>query len=138
MGVGAELDIVSANPTLKLAVLVGPMEAPGEDIAALANLDLLQRAAGILRIVGVDGPVAGEVLCGRVVADAIALRWAAGRRTWSTLESVAVGKVGGQAELLVRLNQQLFGSARVATKVIVIVTLSLADTFKCLHDGLLR
>ena len=95
--VGAELDMISVDPSLKLAVLVRPMEGTGKDIAVLRELNLLQRAARVICVLGVDRPVAGEVLHRCVVGDAGALRWASLRR------ALSIGKIGSQAEFLIGL-----------------------------------
>jgi len=61
VGIGAELHVVAADPTLQFAMLMGAMEGSGDDVAHLRDLDLFERASGLVRVVGVDGPVAREV-----------------------------------------------------------------------------
>ena len=133
--IGAELHVVAADPALQLAMLMGAMEGSRDDVADLRDLDLFERASGLAHVVGVDGPVAGEV----------GWWWRGGRGSWGGVGRrrsewtvlVGVGDRGRCSNLIVGLAEEIFGSAGVAAKLVVVGALCGADEIECLDDGLL-
>jgi hypothetical protein len=136
VGIGAELHVVPADPALQFAMLMGAVEGSGDDVAHLRELDLFERASGLVCVVGVDGPVAREVGwrgwrrrgsgCGRV-----------GRRWSKRAVRMAIRNGGGSADLIVGLSEEVFGSAGMASQLVVVGPLCGADEIECLDDGLL-
>jgi len=59
--VGTEYDVVVVDPALELAMLVRSPEGARYDVTVLAYLDGLERASRLVDVVGLDGPVAGDV-----------------------------------------------------------------------------
>ena len=119
IGIGAELHVVAADPALQFAMLMGAMKGSGDDVAHLSDLDLFERASGLVGVVGVDGPVAGE----------------AGRRGWGRGGSgggfagwrrgepallVAICNGGRCTDLIVGFAEEFLGSAGMATKLGVV------------------
>lgn len=134
--IGAELYVVSADPTLQFAMLMWPMECPRDDVADLRNLDLFERTSGLVCVVGVNGPVAGEVGrrgwgCGGRGSDV------GGRRRRERTPLVTIRNSGRCTDLIVGLAEEFFGSAGMATKLVVVGPLGGADEIECFDDGLL-
>ena len=140
-GIGAELDATSIHPTLQLAMLPRTVEGAINNVAVLCDLNLFQRAARPVHVIGIDRPASGKVLGGWV------FRAAGNRRRWRrdnawgrrrpTLRVVLVGEIGSKLELLVSLAQQVFRPARMAAEMGVVGVLCIADTGECLNDRLL-
>jgi len=119
VGIGAELDMVAADPALKFAMLMRTVESSRDDVAGLDDLDLFERASGLVRVVGVDGPVAGEV--GRPRGGRGGSGGTAGwRRSGERSILVAIRNSGRGTDLIVGLAEEFFCSAGVATKLVVV------------------
>src|ERR1700691_1811230 len=61
-GIGAEFDVMDVHPALNLSGLMRTLEVARDDIAVLDDLNGFQVAPGPGDIVGVDCPVAGDVV----------------------------------------------------------------------------
>jgi hypothetical protein len=70
--VGGEFDVVDVDPALELAGLVRAFEVAGDDVAVLLELDGFEGAALLFDVLGVDGPVAGDIV-GRAVVGVLFL-----------------------------------------------------------------
>lgn len=58
-GVGAELHVVPLHPSLQLSVLMRPVKAARKNVAALRELDTLERTARLMSVLRKDGPGSG-------------------------------------------------------------------------------
>jgi len=54
----AEFNMIASDHALHLAMLIGPVEGTGEDVALLHDLNRLQRASRPIGVICIDGPVA--------------------------------------------------------------------------------
>lgn len=136
VGIGAELHMVSVDPALQFSMLMGAVEGSGDDVAHLRDLDLFERTSGLVRVVGVDGPVAREVSrrgWGRRGSGSGGV----GRRRNERTVLVTIRNGGRGTDLIVGLAEEVFRSAGMATQLVVVCPLCGADEVECFDDGLL-
>jgi hypothetical protein len=136
VGIGAELHVVPADPTLQFAMLMGAMESSRDDVADLRDLDLFERTSGLAHVVGVDGPVAREVRRREWGRDGSG-GGGVGRRRSERAVLVTIRNAGRCTNLIVGLAEEVFRSAGMATKLVVVRPLRGADEIECFNDGLL-
>ena len=55
-GIRAELNMIAIDKALHLAMLMRPVEGARDNVALLHNLNRLQRASRLIRVIGVNGP----------------------------------------------------------------------------------